>query len=254
MERTPRRIRTIAVLTLALAGTLPLAPGWAQVAVVEGGPSLIQQILNQLNTYTQRYQDNAEYGAEAQRWIQRAQHMQQQLVRAQGLFAQSSVALDQPVSEVGDDWNVAEKCGASFSMASLAGQFVLRQGDDFVAKQREVCARIQVARNRKFNATVRFLKRVSPQLESQLQQIERRRNASNDQGNVMAVSVDAQNFDNWMAAQFQNWDMQTRMYDGYIASMEDAQRTLAEIALKGDRSKPFGSPVKTVILQGALAR
>lgn len=252
MERTPRHLTLLAACALAASVILPV-PGRAQVAVVEGGPSLIQQILNQLNTYSQRYQDTAEYSEQASRWMQTARHYQQQLIQAQGLFAGQGLTPGQTLESVPEDWNVAKKCGGGFDVATLVRAVTL-DGDDLVTKQREICGRIQVAHNRKFNATVRFMTELRPKLDRHLQEIHNRRNSSNDEGNVNAVAVDAQNFDNWMSAEFKNWDMQMRMYDGYVAILHETQRTLSEAALKGDRSKPIGTPVKTAILQGALSR
>ena len=41
-------------------------------------------------------------------------------------------------------------------------------------------------------------------------------------------------------------------YDAYIQSMQQAQKTLTQIALKGKQSSPLGTLVKTTALQGAL--
>lgn len=224
----------------------------AQFAVAEVGPSALNHMLTQVNTWVQQGQDYAEYAQEAQRWYQTYQHYQQQLVRAQGVFMGQGLSLERPLSEVPEDWNVKGRCGGDFSVANLASAIV--PGEDIIEKQREICARIQVAQNRKFNATVRFMREVAPKLDQKLGEIRQRRNASNDEGNMTAVAVDAQNFNNWMNAEFQGWDMRVKMYDNYILTLEETQKTLAAVALKGDKSRAIGSPVKTGALQGALTR
>jgi hypothetical protein len=233
--------------TIGLASTAR-----AQFAVTEVGPSALNHMLTQINTWTQQGQDYAEYAQEAQRWYQTYQHYQQQLVRAQGLFMGQGLSLERPLSEVADDWNVKSKCGGNFSVANLVS--AITPGEDIIEKQREICARIQVAQNRKFNATVRFMREVTPKLDQKLSEIRQRRNSSNDEGNMTAVAVDAQNFNNWMNAEFQGWEMRVKMYDNYILTLQETQRTLAEVALKGDKSRAIGNPVKTNALQGALTR
>lgn len=244
-----RRGAVVGVLatTIGLASTAR-----AQFAVAEVGPSALNHMLTQVNTWMQQGQDYAEYAQEAQRWYQTYQHYQQQLVRAQGLFMGQGLSLDRPLAEVPDDWNVKSKCGGDFSLANLVS--ALTPGEDFIEKQREICGRLQVAHNRKFNATVRFMREVVPKLDQKLGEIRQRRNSSNDEGNMTAVAVDAQNFNNWMNAEFQGWDMQVKMYDNYIVTLQETQRTLAEVALKGDKSRAIGIPVKTGALQGALTR
>lgn len=249
----PRCLARRALGAALVIGTLGLsAPSHAQWAVIESGPSAMNHFLTQLNTWMQQGQDYSEYAQQAQRWYQTYQHYQQQLVRVQGLFMGQGLSLERPLVEVEDDWNVQSKCGAGFSLSNLASR--LTSGGDIVQKQREICGRIQVAQNRKFNATVRFMREIAPQLDRKLAEIRSRRNSSNDEGNIAAVAVDAQNFNNWMSAEFQSWDMQVKMYDNYIATLQETQKTLAEVALKGDKSQTPGSPVATDVIRGALGQ
>lgn len=250
-----QELRHSVKLTLAaVAVTIGLGAHVAhgQQLTIEVGPTQFNTMLTQLNTYLQQFQASNEYAQQAQRWYQTYQHYQQQLVRVQGLFMGQGLSLERPLVEVEDDWNVQSKCGAGFSLSNLASR--LTSGSDIVQKQREICGRIQVAQNRKFNATVRFMREIAPQLDRKLAEIRSRRNSSNDEGNIAAVAVDAQNFNNWMSAEFQSWDMQVKMYDNYIATLQETQKTLAEVALKGDKSRTPGSPVATDVIRGALGQ
>lgn len=248
-RRSARRLLAVGMIATALGLSGHASAQWA---VVESGPSALNHFLTQLNTWIQQGQDYSEYAQQAQRWYQTYQHYQQQLVRVQGLFMGQGLSLERPLAEVPDDWNVQSKCGAGFSLANLVSG--LTPGEDVIKKQREICGRIQLAQNRKFNATVRFMREIAPKLDQKLDEIRRRRNSSNDEGNIAAVAVDAQNFNNWMNAEFQSWDMQIRMYDSYIATLRETQKTLAEVALKGDKSRSIGRPVGTNALQGALGQ
>lgn len=235
------------VLSIGLA-----APAQAQWAVSEIGPSLYNHIMNQLNTYTQRFQDSAEYSTEAQRWHQQYQHYTQQLVQVQGRFAQLGMGFDRGMAEVPEDWSIGERCGGDgFSVSALAGQFALNRVGDIRAQQRDVCRRIQLVRNRKYNATVRFMGQVGPRIESHLAELEARRNTSNDNGNVDASVSDTSAFDVKLAGAFSQWEAQMKMYDAYVASLEESQKTLAMMALKG-RNDTLGNVIKTTALQGAL--
>jgi hypothetical protein len=247
---TLQRVRSAFMIGL-FSATIGLAStARAQFLVSEMGPSALNHMLTQINTWMQQGQDYSEYAQQAQRWYQTYQHYQQQLVRLQGLFMSQGLSLERPLAEVPDDWNVQSKCGGGFSVANLVS--ALTPGDDVIEKQREICGRIQMAQNRKFNATVRFMREIAPKLDQKLSEIRQRRNSSNDEGNMTAVAVDAQNFNNWMNGEFQSWDMQMKMYDNYVVTLQETQKTLAEVALKGDKSRAIGSPVKTTALQGAL--
>lgn len=247
-----RKSYRAAAVSLAAVLLVAQPAARAQSAVAEVGPSLTQHILNQINTYTQQYQDSTEYAEQAQRWYQTYRHYQQQMVKVQGMFMTLGVSPDKELQAVPEKQGVAERCGSvSLSVKALLQQFSLNPGGNITQQQRDLCARIQIANNRKYNAAVRFVNEISPALDKHLAALKERRNSSNEEGNLRAVAADMAAFDAWMAAQFQNWETQSKMYDAYIGTMQDTQRMLSAIALNG-RAGPVGQVIKTTALRAAL--
>ena len=246
--RRARLAATGCVLGLSLALVVPAN---AQVVVAEAGPSLIQHLLNQLNTYAQRFQDQSEYTQQAQRWYQTYTHYQQQIVRTTGYFAQMGMDLDRSMEPVPEDKNM-ERCGSgTFSLATLAGRFALDGAGNIRQQQQDICRRIQLINNRKYNATVRLMREVGPQIDAHIRELELRRNSSNDEGNVMGSANDVAQFDIRLKGHFSQWETQMKMYDSYIASLQESQKVLAHRALKGTNDT-IGTLVRTATLQGAL--
>jgi hypothetical protein len=105
--------------------------------------------------------------------------------------------------------------------------------------------------NVKYNYTVEFFQDYMPQLEGELRRLESQRNASNDEGNVAASNNNALQVGNGADAKFQTWLANIQAYDAYIAAMENNQKLLTQMAMKG-RSSPLGTMIKTAVLKDAL--
>lgn len=216
--------------------------------------NLLQNLMNQINTYSARFQDVAEYGQTATRWTSTLNHYRQQLVQIQGIMSNIGLPQGQSITKVDADYLVAERCNGGqggFSFASLTQQFSLNPSGDLIQQQRQICANIQRMQNAKFNYTVDFFKDYAPKLQDELTQLGSQRNASNDQGNVAASDNDALRVSNDVDVKFQTWQATLHAYDSYIVSMEENQRVLAKVALKG-REGPLGTLVKTATLKAAL--
>lgn len=214
-------------------------------------PHTIQSTLNQINTYSQRFQDAAEYGENATRWTQTLNHYRQQLVRIKGIVMTAGLPQGQLVSKVDAEYMVADRCGQGIGPGDLSSVFGLDPSGSIVEQQRQICASIQRMRNVKYNYTVEFFQDYVPRLEGELRRLESERNASNDEGNVSASNNNALQIGNAADARFQAWLANVQAYDAYIAAMEGNQRLLARLAMKGGGS-PLGVMVRTAALERAL--
>lgn len=252
-RRNARRVSKLHALTLTLGLTLMAAGGNAvTMPVVEVGGNLIQSMLNQLNTAGQYAQDAAEYGEQAARWQQTLSHYQQQLIRMQSLMMSFGLPQGQQMTEVADDYMVSQRCGGGgFSLTSLARVFNLNPSGNLIEQQKTICANIQLTRNAKYNETVRFMQKTAPEMQTMLTELKAQRDASNNQGNVEASNNNAMQASNKLTVNFQTWSSRMQMYDAYIGSMEENQKLLATLALKGENN-PIGTLVKTGALAGAL--
>ncbi|SFK97302.1 hypothetical protein [Lysobacter sp. cf310] len=250
-----RKSKKLALASVLLACSLAAGNGSAMGPVVEVGPNLIQSILNQINTYSQRFADTAAYANDAKSWLDQLNHMKQQLINIQSML--STVAMPNGTTWTKVNANtylVQESCdrgGGGFSVSGLLSMIGLDPAGDWVAKQKEICVNIRRARNEKYNYTVDFVQTVAPQMQNMLKSVNSRRNSSNTQGNVAAVDSSSNEISNDLALKFQIWQGQMQTYDVYIATMEENQRTLAYKAMKGQQTI-LGSLVKTGALATAL--
>ncbi|WP_147651381.1 hypothetical protein [Vulcaniibacterium gelatinicum] len=240
----------LALLAIVLGlGAFPTTGRAGAMAVVEIGPNFLQSLLNQINTYTQRYQDAAEYALQAQRWYQTYQHMRQQLIRLQGIV--TSLQSKELVLEERDESHGVEACGGAGSpFGAILGWLQIDLDGEVVSQQKEVCRLIVVARNRQYNMTIKTLRKLQD-LQSQWQQIEQRRQASNEQGNVAANDNDALRFMSGMQQELHYWEATMNAYDSYIRLLNAEQARLAESAMRGKRAV-FGAVVQGAALRTAL--
>jgi hypothetical protein len=249
MSRSTKRLvaTTSLLVTLVIGSPSIDATGMPVVDIA----NIIQATLNQINTYSARYQDVAEYSEQLMRWKRTLEQYQNQLIQIQGVVMAFGLPEGKPVTRVPDNYMVVERCGGGFSLSSLTQVFQINPTGNIIEQQKQLCANIQRMQNTKFNYTVDFFTQYAPKLQDELKQSETRRNSSNTQGNVAAADNDALRIGNTADANFQTWQANIQAYDSYIASMENNQRILAKAAMKGKESL-LGTMIKTGALKGAL--
>ncbi|KAF1707045.1 hypothetical protein [Pseudoxanthomonas sacheonensis] len=239
-------------LLASLALMCSLAVGGANAQWIVNDPAhMMQNILTQLE---QMGKDVAEYAEQAARWQQQYSHYRQQLIKAQSMFTKLGLPQSVTLEKVEDDYMIADRCrGAGGGLLSgLKNMLTLDPNGDLMKQQQQICVNIQVMENRKYNETVEFLKKSMPELDQTLATLKSMRDSNNDQGNLTKVSYDAEALTADMNKSFAEWESRMNSYDAYIQSMQQAQKTLTQIALKGKQSSPLGTLVKTTALQGAL--
>lgn len=242
--------KAVLASALAVAAMGPTTVN-AQVLVAEIGGSLMQQIMTQINTYTQTGQDYAEYSEQAKRWYDTYSHYQQQLVKVQGMVDSFSRPQGRPLTPVPVDYLVKERCGGSFSLSGAIHNMVPTRSGDFIAQQRENCQRLQLVKNQQFNDTVEFLNRSVPEMEHDMRTLLKRRNSSNSNGNVDAATADAARIHAKLNSEIESFKAAMQGYDYHIATLNRAQAQLAEMALTGEHNA-IGTLVKTSALKAAL--
>lgn len=242
----------LGTVMLVLLGAV--GPGHAQWATVEVGPNLIQSILNQLNTFSQRFQDSAAYAEEAKRWYDSYQHMQQQLIKLQGFTASMGPMADQ-LAYREEDYGMVESCRGStggLTLAALRQMISIDASADIQDQQRRLCERIVLAENAKYNQTVEMLGRLRTRAE-EFKQIESRRATSGDsEGNLAANDNDIARLSAGMQMELDYWEATLAGYDSYIGLLRSDQQRLAMLALHGQRGTAWGTVTQGAVLKGAL--
>lgn len=251
----PRSLRFAAVtLSAALAFGAPTVQAWWPVQ--ETGFSLVQHLLNQINTYHQKIQDAVEYGEEKTRWIRTLEQYRQALIKVQAQLNAIGLPGSAPLEKVEPDYMVLETCGEkkSFDPMAMLTKFVLKTDEDLKSQQVQICVNIRTMQNRKFNDTIDFMTDTVPQMQNSLNRIFSIRVGSNDEGNVRGADSESLRTANDIALMTQAWEGRMKSYDSYIAVMEQNQKLLAQTALKGNPAKQMASElVKTVALKAALS-
>lgn len=238
-------------LLASLALMCSLAVGSANAVFFHDPVHTIQNILTQI---AQMSKDMAEYTEQATRWQQQYSHYRQQLIKAQSMFTKLGLPQSVTLEKVADDYLIADRCrGAGGGVLSgLKNMLTLDPNGDLMKQQQQICVNIQVMENRKYNETVDFLKNSMPELDQTLATLKSMRDLDNSEGNLTKVTYDAEALTADMSKSFAEWESRMNSYDAYIQSMQQAQKTLTQIALKGKQSSPLGTLVKTTALQGAL--
>lgn len=236
----------------ALIATAVAAGGVAPTAsaqfIVNDPVHQIQNILTQLRNIAAQA---AEYQQQYSRWIQTYSHYQQQLVRMAGVIKSFGLPASQPLVEVDADYLVADRCGNGLNPLGILRALSPVKTADVVMQQRGNCAQIQRIRNLKFNETVRFMKETVPAMEADMKRIQNMRAQDNTNGTVDAAAEASMQLMANLETQMQAWSVRMQSYDGLIAMLEDSQRQLAQMALRGERN-PIGTIVKTSALKAAL--
>lgn len=236
---------TLVITVLLVCTLLPWRAHASGVPVID--------FINWIQNYLQQYQAISEYSEEAKRWYDSYQHMQQQLIKLKGFTASMGPMADQ-FSRRAEDYGMTESCRGSSGGLSLSA---LKQGlgidpdGDIQQQQLQICERIILAENAKYNETVDMLKRLRKRAE-ELQEIEQGRASVGDsQGNLQANDNDVARFSAGMQMDLEYWEAMLAGYDSYIGLLRMDQQRLAIRAMAGP-SKPWGTVVQGAALKGAL--
>lgn len=243
---TRRKRRHMARAFLLVAAFLPLTSGASGFPVVD--------FINWIQNYLQQYQATAEYSEEAKRWYDSYKHMQQQLIKLQGFTASMGPMADQ-LAYRQEDYGMVESCRGSeggLSLAALKQVTGIDPEGDIQQQQRQLCERIVLAENAKYNQTVDMLKRLRTRAE-ELKQIEQRRGAVGDsQGDLEANDNDVARLSAGMQMELDYWEATLAGYDSYIGLLRSDQQRLALLALNGKRDNAWGTVTQGVVLKEAL--
>lgn len=195
-----------------------------------------------------------EYGTEAMRWKDQLDMMKQQMLQIQQLAAQIGLPPNQSLQRITnpDTYMVAENCGGG-AVGKILGDLVKIQSDQDIYKQQQgICARIQQARNYKYNEMADYMTTTMKQMDDEVQRTRGMRNSSSTSGENDGASSANGVLANDLKVKADKFNATMNMYDNYIATLEATQRALAQQALKGRRANVVGHVMKAAIMQEAL--
>jgi len=256
-----RHIELSAVLLPLLFIALPST---AQVVVTDPGNTSVSQgsLTGQLGEYGETA---SRWAKELEEWNATFAHYQQQISAMQSLLDAANLKfpvslLDSKLSTVDITDGVEQRCHPASSGLSLSGilgalsqQLNLSNDKDIVGQQRELCSKIVMMENTKYNEAVALINETMPKMTEQYTKIldkvkiavgETQGNQDQKANDIAAVDAETQ-------AQFRQFEQRMKQYDAYIDALQDRQRSLAQMAFKGDKGL-VGTLVQTTALAGAL--
>ena len=243
------------LLSMSLAGMLAMPVQAYTFPVAEVGMNLLNATMTEAHTLASQAEALYEYGEQYKRFTDTTNNWLQKLAQ----FKQIIAAPNMPSSGVRltpvlPEWNVAERCGGGsmMSLKGLASSLNLAPGGDIVAKQRDICAAIQILENRKYNETIEVVQKTMPEMRTVLDAIKDIRMVTSKEGGMAEVMANTAVSDAYMQADFTAWGQQMEMYDKQISALTAQQQILTRMTLKGAPS-PLGTLVKTAALKGALS-
>ena len=219
-----------------------------------------QMIVNDPVNYAAKLQqiakDAAEFGKNAQRWQETANHYQQQLIKLQRInFGQARMEDSFPPRP--QDYGMEDMCpgpgrGIKDQLTSAFRQAMPRLDGNVVDEQQAICQRLVYAENAKYNESVNML-RTLMQRSREFAQIEGQRDSvSNSPGALAANDNEAYRFVARNQLELDYWQARMKAYDDYVASLKWDQARLAKRALQGKKGALDGVIPSDVIKSALL--
>jgi hypothetical protein len=252
-ETMDRRLMQGLRMTAIALATLVCFAGIGSVraqAIVSDPTHMIEtfvgHLTNRLETYYQRYEDKVQYARQLQ-------HYQQQLSDVGMFFSMQRLPMTMDFRPRDEQYGMEDACGKG-GFPSLAELWSRRAPDlqgDIPTQQLELCQKIVLAQNAKYNEVMRILQSIRRREQELGRADAQRAGIGSSQGRLDSS-------DNQYAALMAESvkDMQYAQavltaYDGLIASLNQDQQRLARRAMQGGDS-PLGSIVQGAVLKGAL--
>ncbi len=222
-----------------------LASGLAPAQMVVADP------MHTIESYLARLQDISENLMTGKRWLDTSRHYTQQLVSG-GVFQGQSMAMMDQFQERTLTYGLQVDCpGTPGGDINLWQALSLDMTGDIKAQQLQVCQRIVVAQNQRFNEMVKMLQTVRKRDEELKQIAQDRMQVGSSEGRLAANDNQIEAFRARAQLDAEYWQTVAAAYDGYIVSLHEDQQRLARQALNGGASA-LGSVVQGVALKGAL--
>jgi len=239
--------RLTASLLLALA---PAAFAWP----VFDGPHTALTAANVSGQAAKWGKELKHMGKEIAHWTSQIERMQDQLFALQSMGLTGLLAPDERFVKRAPAAGVSETCARAESggLDRLWQVFVPNMEGRLAAQQQELCARIVIAENAKYNATVDLLLQLRER-EEELARISRQRFSigKGKQGDLVANSNQMELFALNMQVDLQRWESTVQGYNNLIDALKKDQRSIARRAFDGNPS-PLGTVIGAATLKAAI--
>lgn len=249
-SNTGRQGRGVARAAVFLGAILTAFGAGAQ-SVVNDPPHTIKTVLGWINTHKQDLK-------QIQQWRDQLTHYQQQLVSASKLLDRS-MTMTMEFEERPLDYGMGDQCrapgtgaGSMLSLASLWVRVAPDMDGDIQAQQYEICQRMVMTGNARFNEQVRMIDNIQ-QRDRELKAIaERGQAVGSSQGRLESVKGELSQFAARATMDMQYSESVLVAYDGLLLSLAEDQQRLAQRALRGSGREGLDALVQGASLKAAL--
>jgi hypothetical protein len=222
-----------------------------------GAQVLVNDPVNYAAKLQQIAKDTAEFGKNAQRWQETANHYQQQLIKLQRLnFGQARMEDSFPPRP--KDYGMEEMCpgpgrGIRDQLTGAFRQAMPKFDSNVVDEQQAICQRLVHAENAKYNESVNML-RTLMQRSREFAVIESQRDSvRNSPGALAANDNEAYRFVARNQLELDYWQARMQAYDDYIEALKWDHTRLARRAMRG-RKGALDGIVPTDVVKSALGQ
>lgn len=241
-ERPSRPSLRIAAMTLALMGTLAsfvhaqvLVTDVGTIAAVQEGAQ--SQLAQALARYTKQ---GLQYTNDLARYATLVQQLENMMTSIENLGTGISIAPKtlQPLTDVETDWLVQQHCSVSSSgiigniLSGVMSMLQSAESQSIAARQQTICVATVLVTVDKYNITANALRELTLQA-STVQNFQNVVNSITTLGKAESANAQAQAFLVNLNTSNATWERQIQADDAMIASLEEQQSILANIALKG---------------------
>jgi hypothetical protein len=206
------------------------------------------------STFGQAGKQLLEAKAQLDKLKEQYENMQKQLIKLQGL-GNATMAIDDKFEERDPNYGMSAACpgAGSMSISSLMSSFSLDMSGDIKEQQKQLCQRIVLAQNKKYNESVKVLKLVRER-NKELEKIAKRRaDVGDEPGALNAVNNDIAKLQAQTSVDTQYANAVISAYDTYIQSLQNNQVLLTNQALTGNTGdETFASTLTRKFVQGAV--
>jgi hypothetical protein len=182
-------------------------------------------------------------------------HWKEQIISLGGL-KDSTLGMTDTFTERSPTYLMAQTCkgGSTISLSSLMSAFSLNPNGKIKEQQREICQRIVLSENAKYNESVKMLKKVRKTSDA-ITAISEKLPSKPTKGEIDSLQNNIDQLQLRASADMQYTTTVITAYDNYIASLQQNQTLLTKSAMSGNNGDDdiLGMAARTFV-QGAVLK
>lgn len=253
-SRNTRKSSVLAPLTLACAIAFS---GVSTNAYASDAPAFAQRVAEFIQTALR-------HAAEVKKWTDDLNHYKQQISELGNMLNLSNLSLAPHPMENATVRPLSfgmERCDkdagtGGFDLASMITS-LFPIDKPYVAEQQDICRKIVLLENYKYNDLVTAMKDLKKLKEQGHYKVVNEANSASTQSKNDASTVAAINTLTAVQIQYANIEYTTKLYDDMIASLNEQMKNKAQEALSGKKKSMLetfaGAAISSGVMAGALA-